>query len=81
MTRHFQQDPNAKVLWAHSGFERPEKVREMLRRYPTLWCVSLSSRRHVSNGMVTPVGARTLHRIPDRFVLGSDTFTRSAGIM
>jgi hypothetical protein len=38
VTRHFQQDPDAKVLWAHSGFERPEKVREMLRRYPTLWC-------------------------------------------
>ena len=37
-TRHFQQDPNAKVLWAHSGFERPEKVREMLRKYPNLWC-------------------------------------------
>ena len=32
--RHFQQDPSARVLWAHSGFERPEKVREMLRRYP-----------------------------------------------
>ena len=32
--RHFQQDPNARVLWAHSGFERPEKVREMLRKHP-----------------------------------------------
>ena len=30
--RHFQQDPEARVLWAHSGFERPENVREMLRK-------------------------------------------------
>jgi len=30
--RHFRQDPTIKVLWAHSGFDRPEKVREMLRK-------------------------------------------------
>ena len=29
--RQFKQDPNARILWAHSGFESPEKVREMLR--------------------------------------------------
>ena len=26
--RLFQQDPQARVLWAHSGFDRPEKVAE-----------------------------------------------------
>ena len=36
--RIFKQDPNARVLWAHSGFERPEKVREMLRKHKNLWC-------------------------------------------
>ena len=28
------QWPEARVLWAHSGFDRPEKVREVLRRHP-----------------------------------------------
>src|SRR5512145_504148 len=35
--RLFQQDPGARVLWAHAGFERPERVREMLRKHPRLW--------------------------------------------
>ena len=30
---HFRQDPGAKVLWAHSGFESPDNVRAMLRKY------------------------------------------------
>ncbi len=29
--RQFKQDPNARILWAHSGFDAPDKVREMLR--------------------------------------------------
>jgi hypothetical protein len=75
VTRHFQQDPNAKVLWAHSGFERPDKVREMLRRYPTLWCDLAFLTAHVSNGKVTPGWRELFIEFPDRFVLGSDTFT------
>jgi len=54
VVRHFQQDPKAKVLWAHSGFERPEKVREMLRTYPTLWCDLAFLTSHASNGKVAP---------------------------
>lgn len=75
VTRHFQQNPNAKVLWAHSGFERPEKVREMLRRHPTLWCDLAFLTAHVSNGKVTPGWRELFIEFPDRFVLGSDTFT------
>ena len=33
--RLFRQWPQARVLWAHSGFDRPEKVREVLRRHPS----------------------------------------------
>lgn len=36
--RLFRQWPQARILWAHSGFDRPEKVREVLRRHPRLWC-------------------------------------------
>ncbi|MBN9513299.1 MAG: amidohydrolase family protein [Alphaproteobacteria bacterium] len=75
VVRHFQQDPKAKVLWAHSGFERPEKVREMLRTYPTLWCDLAFLTSHASNGKVAPGWREAFLEFPDRFVLGTDTFT------
>ncbi|MBI3369602.1 MAG: hypothetical protein HY021_14490, partial [Burkholderiales bacterium] len=34
--RLFRQWPEARILWAHSGFERPDAVRALLRRYPRL---------------------------------------------
>lgn len=34
--RIFRQWPQARVIWAHSGFDRPASVREVLRRHPTL---------------------------------------------
>src|SRR5262249_42568766 len=34
--RLFRQWPDARILWAHSGFEPPAKVREALRRHPNL---------------------------------------------
>jgi hypothetical protein len=36
--RLFRQYPEARILWAHSGFERPESVRAMLARHRNLWC-------------------------------------------
>jgi hypothetical protein len=75
VTRHFQQDPAARVLWAHSGFERPEKVREMLRKYPTLWCDLAFLTAHASNGKVAPGWREAFIEFPDRFVVGTDTFT------
>jgi len=73
--RHFRQDPAAKVLWAHSGFERPEKVRAMLRRYATLWCDLAFLTSHASNGKVAPGWREAFLEFPDRFVVGTDTFT------
>ena len=35
--RLLRQWPEARVLWAHSGFDRPEAVREVLSRHPRLW--------------------------------------------
>lgn len=75
VVRHFQQDPDAKVLWAHSGFERPEKVREMLRRYPRLTCDLAFLTAHASNGKVAPAWREAFLEFPDRFVVGTDTFT------
>lgn len=75
VTRHFRQDPNARVLWAHSGFERPEKVREMLRKYPALWCDLAFLTSHALNGRVAPGWREAFLEFPDRFVVGTDTFT------
>ena len=63
------------MLWAHSGFERPEKIREMLRRYPTLWCDLAFLTTHASNGKVAPGWRELFIEFPDRFVVSTDTFT------
>jgi Amidohydrolase len=73
--RHFQQDPAARVLWAHSGFEPPAKVREMLRRYANLYCDLAFLTAHASNGKVTPGWREVFLEFPDRFMVGTDSFT------
>jgi hypothetical protein len=73
--RVFRQDPAARVLWAHSGFERPEKLREMLRRYPTLWCDLAFRSDHASGGKLDADWRALFLEFPDRFMVGTDTFT------
>jgi hypothetical protein len=72
--RLFKQWPQARILWAHSGFDRPEKVREMLRRFPKLWCDLAYRTDHASGGKVDPDWRATFLEFPDRFLVGSDTF-------
>lgn len=36
--RQFRQNPEARILWAHCGFDSPEKVMEMLGTHQNLWC-------------------------------------------
>ena len=73
--RHFQQDAGARVLWAHSGFENPENVRVLLRRFPNLWCDLAFLTSHASNGKVTPAWRAAFLEFPDRFLVGTDSFT------
>lgn len=75
VNRLFTQWPEARVLWAHSGFERPEAVREMLRRHPRLWCDLAFRSDHASSGKVDPAWREAFVEFPDRFMVGSDTFT------
>ena len=72
---HFKQDPNARVLWAHSGFERPENVRAMLRKHKNLWCDLAFLTSHASGGKVTPGWREAFLEFPDRFMVGTDSFT------
>ncbi len=73
--RQFKQDPNARILWAHSGFDAPEKVREMLRKYKNLWCDLAFRSDHASNGKVNEGWRAAFLEFPDRFMVGTDTFT------
>ncbi len=73
--RIFRQDPGARVLWAHSGFERPEKVREMLRKHANLWCDLAFRSEHGSGGKVQADWRAAFLEFPDRFLVGTDTFT------
>jgi len=73
--RQFKQDPGARILWAHSGFESPQKVREMLRKHQNLWCDLAYRSDHHSGAKVDPAWREAFLEFPDRFVLGTDTFT------
>ncbi len=73
--RLFKQWPDARVLWAHSGFDRPQVVREVLRRHPRLWSDLAFRGDHASGSQVEPAWRDAFNEFPDRFVLGTDTFT------
>ena len=71
----FAQHPQARILWAHAGFERPEAVRAMLRRHPRLWA-DLAFRNDPGSGSeVDPAWREAFMEFPERFMLGTDTFT------
>ncbi|MDH5578658.1 MAG: amidohydrolase [Betaproteobacteria bacterium] len=73
--RLFSQWPQAKILWAHSGFERPEKVAEMLRKHANLWCDLAFRTDHASGGKVDAEWRKVFLAFPDRFMVGTDSFT------
>lgn len=73
--RLFVQWPQARILWAHSGFERPEKVRELLRRHARLWCDLAFRGDHATGTKVEPTWRDAFLEFPDRFMIGTDTFT------
>ncbi|HEY6084144.1 MAG TPA: amidohydrolase family protein, partial [Nitrospira sp.] len=71
----FRQDAEAKILWAHGGYEKPSVVRAMLGRYRNLW-VELSSRDDmVLNGRLAEEWRTFLLEFSDRLMVGTDTFT------
>ncbi len=75
LERIFRQDPGARVLWAHAGFERPARVRELLRKHASLWCDLAFRSDHASHGRVDPDWRALFVEFPDRFLVGTDTFT------
>ena len=73
--RLFRQWPQARILWAHSGFDRPEKVREMLKKHKNLWCDLAFRNDHGNGGKVHPEWKELFTEFPDRFMVGTDTYT------
>jgi amidohydrolase family protein len=74
----FALDSRVHVLWAHAGMTAgPAEVSVMLDRYPTLW-VELALRTDVAPaGALDPEWRALFLRYPDRFCVGTDTWTTS----
>ena len=73
--RLFRQWPQARILWAHAGFERPERVAEMLRKHRNLWCDLAFRTDHAASGKVDAGWRAAFVEFPDRFMVGTDSFT------
>ena len=73
--RIFASNPDALVIWAHSGFESPAEIAPMLEKYPNLWADLAFRSEHSFNGMVDADWQALFERFPRRFLLGTDTYT------
>jgi len=73
--RLIAQFPEGRILWAHSGFARPDEVGDMLRRHPRLWADLAFRSDHASGGRLDAEWRSLFLEFPDRFMLGTDTFT------
>ena len=73
--RLFRQWPQARILWAHAVFERPERVAEMLKKHKNLWCDLAFRTDHASNDKVDPAWRSVFLQFPDRFMVGTDSYT------
>ncbi|MBT3790975.1 MAG: amidohydrolase family protein [Alphaproteobacteria bacterium] len=70
----FKQDPDARVLWAHSGFDEPREIDEMLTRYPNLRADLAFRNEHATADSVDPDWRKLFEAHPDRIMVGTDTF-------
>ena len=73
--RLFVQFPDARVLWAHAGFDRPANVRALLRKHRGLRADLAFRSDHGNGGKVDPEWREAFQEFPDRFMVGTDTFT------
>jgi len=74
----FDLDPEARVIWAHSGFSVPTgRLGDWMRRHPNLMG-ELSYRNDITeDGRLSPGWALLFREHPDRFLLGSDAWVNS----
>jgi hypothetical protein len=70
-------NPRSRIIWAHTGFSlAPERVAALLDKHGALWG-ELSYRGGITDdsGKLTPAWRDLFVRYPDRFLIGSDTWT------
>jgi hypothetical protein len=72
--RLYRQWSQARILWAHAGFDRPENVAAMLRKHKNLWCDLAFRTDHGSGGKVDPQWRSVFMQFPDRFMVGTDSY-------
>jgi len=73
--RLFAQWPQARILWAHAGFDSPQRVAAMLRRHKQLWCDLAFRTDFSANNKVDPAWRAVFMEFPDRFMVGTDSYT------
>jgi len=73
--RIFSSNPDALVLWAHSGFDAPADIAALLEKYSNLWADLAFRYEHASAGKVDSDWRALFERFPDRFMIGTDTYT------
>ncbi len=73
--RIFATDPDALVIWAHSGFDDPETIAPLLQKYPNLWADLAFRYEHANGSQTDPEWRALFERFPRRFMLGTDTYT------
>lgn len=71
----FAHNPQARIIWAHTGFSTPlARVEELFAKYPRLWG-ELSYRWDVTEGgRLTPEWKAFFTKHAARFLVGSDTW-------
>lgn len=70
----FEQYPEARILWAHAGFDYAFVVGKMMDKYPNLMA-DLSFRGEIINeGRLMKAWRILLTRHADRFLTGIDTY-------
>lgn len=70
----FASWPEARVLWAHSGFVRPGEVADALAAHPRLWSDLAYRSDMASADGLDPEWRAIFTAYPDRFMVGTDTF-------
>jgi hypothetical protein len=75
----FDYEPDVKILWAHAGLsEPPEVISEMMDTYEHLWAdTSIRQYQIAPDGELDPTWEALFLNHPDRFTIGSDTWTPS----
>jgi len=71
--RIFRQDPAARVLWAHSGFDQPDNVRAMLAKHKMLWADLAYRNDYAPGGRLDATWKQLFIDFSDRFMVGTDT--------